>query len=318
MNTIEDPKTFFLKVLNFIILIVVLLCAVFVFIRIFYPIFNTDWLIISPLLLLIIGYYSLRGLKEIFTEKAFNPLLMQLLVFCFLALYLLNAFNGNLINNYDEWVDFAATLYWLFSFGFVSSFHYKQNKLIPFFVSLIALVAIYFLGMKEKFENRYEGWSIVQVADNEEYLATDYSELSKGENLYWSVRYSEGEGIPKNDIKAFNHLLSASKKGHLIARKYLALRYYFGRGTSVDYLKAFAWLNALKYDSRFNEYSIPKEQEFEGNDGKKIKIKNYENWNEFVSDIDTKIKTIEDYFYNIGTIDEAQDLAASYVEKYSQ
>ena len=323
MNTIEDPKTFFLKVLNFIILISFFVFTVIGFFLSLSSFSELDFglifipLVIIPLLLFTIGFNLFKGLKEVFKEKVANPLPIRLLVFCFLSLYLLNAFNDNLINNYDEWVEFTASLYGLFSIGFVSSCYYKQNKLVPYVVSLVILVAIYFLGMKEKFENRYEGWSIVQVTDNEEYLQKEYSELSVDENLYWGLNYEKGYSIPANDIKAFNHLLMAAKQGNHLAMWIVSSHYSTGKGVNQDLFKSFAWLNAFIYDSRHNEQDYRKEFIISDNGNDRLKI-TYITFAELDEQTKGKLKWLEEEFDRTGSTNKAQNLAASYVEKYSQ
>lgn len=57
------------------------------------------------------------------------------------------------------------------------------------------------------------------------------------ENLQ-GVRFSDGDGVPQNDIKAVEFFSLAAKKGNMDAQRNLGFMYEYGRGVPQDYAKA--------------------------------------------------------------------------------
>ena len=61
----------------------------------------------------------------------------------------------------------------------------------------------------------------------------EYSELSVDENFI-GVKINRGITIPKNNIKAFRHLLMAAKQGNHFAMN-LPWHYFYGKGVNQDF-----------------------------------------------------------------------------------
>ena len=72
-------------------------------------------------------------------------------------------------------------------------------------------------------------------------------------NLKLGDIWASGQGVMKDDRKAFEYYLLASKQGNKIAMCKVAECYYYGRGTTKDELQAYNW---LKHAKKMN-HSIP-------------------------------------------------------------
>lgn len=95
-------------------------------------------------------------------------------------------------------------------------------------------------------------------ATNESYRGNiNYMQETKESDTHLGMRYLTGRGIPRNDEKAFSHLLTAANEGNPFAQNEVAYLYATGKGTTQDYTKAFEYYQkAARRNLSSAQYSL--------------------------------------------------------------
>lgn len=55
--------------------------------------------------------------------------------------------------------------------------------------------------------------------------------------------YSEGQGVPKDDVLAVKWYTLAAERGHASAQWALGISYMIGEGVAKNYVQAYMWFN---------------------------------------------------------------------------
>jgi len=110
----------------------------------------------------------------------------------------------------------------------------------------IGIIGLYIVVEKEKPKGAPDLFEAVERSMESNELSTDggFQKKSSRESARLGYAYSVGEGLEKNENKAYKWTLKAAEEGDRYAMYNIGLAYLYGRGTEVNYMKAVRWFNA--------------------------------------------------------------------------